>query len=138
MYDKTDNYQGGNSYGTNNQNYQPTVSNEYGGNFQQQKDPSADQLSMILFVVGFLVPIVCIVNWAIHKDSHSDDAKRFARYSCNAFLAYVCLIVSLVVILVVLPFACWLIIMIFIAIVGAIFGNNPIPSEKILKSLKLQ
>ncbi|EFC45814.1 predicted protein [Naegleria gruberi] len=44
-----------------------------------------DQTSMMLFIIGFFVGIVWIVNFILHRNSPSESARKFAKASIICF-----------------------------------------------------
>ena len=72
--------------------------------------------AMMLFILGFFIGIVWIVNYAMHRNSASEQARKFAKFSLIAF------IVSLVFGLVIFFFAFLIPIII---VVGSGGGGHP-------------
>lgn len=64
--------------------------NQYQGSTEQyhSQDPHKKEadLATILFVLGFFVGLVWIINFFMHRNSQSESAQKFAKYSLYLFI----------------------------------------------------
>jgi len=87
--------------------------------YQAQPGNTDEQTSMIMFIVGFFVPIVWIVGYCMYRTSHNPNAARWAKFS---FIA-ACIVFALYCVGVALSIGISIIYAIIVAIV--VGGNRP-------------
>jgi hypothetical protein len=58
------------------------------------------------------MPILCAVNWCLNSSAKSENARKWAKWSCYLFVAYMCIAVGLPVVTFIFVFVINVIIMI--------------------------